>query len=174
MDHLTALDTSAAHLTANIASGTTPVTNVDQGNPVTPVAAPPTLAANIEQCPAVTPAAAGPTLPMHINERSSTTAVPNLVVSENNFPARNPASLMNNIQSALLGPSVSQNQSKFKGELLSDLEMHVQTVKCPKEGMNVALDGILTALRIAKEASDWNPFLKAALSGIVAVVDLAK
>ncbi|KAG6825352.1 hypothetical protein H0H87_009729 [Tephrocybe sp. NHM501043] len=42
------------------------------------------------------------------------------------------------------------------------------------EGVSVALDGLLTALRFAKEASDWNPFLKAALGGIVAVVDLAQ
>ncbi|KAG6913928.1 hypothetical protein DXG01_003459, partial [Tephrocybe rancida] len=68
----------------------------------------------------------------------------------------------------------STHQSKFKGELVSDLEMHVLTVKCFKEGMNVALDGVLTALRVAKEASEWNPFLRAALGGVVAVIDLAK
>ncbi|KAG6823406.1 hypothetical protein H0H92_010321 [Tricholoma furcatifolium] len=44
-----------------------------------------------------------------------------------------------------------------------------------KEGMGVvALDGFLTAMTVAKEASDWNPFLKAALGGVVAVVNLAK
>ncbi|KAG6912133.1 hypothetical protein DXG01_017124, partial [Tephrocybe rancida] len=58
-------------------------------------------------------------------------------------------------QAAPPGPNVSQDQSKFK------------------EHMNVALDGLQTALGIAKEASDWNPFLKAALGGVVAVIDLA-
>ncbi|KAG6852983.1 hypothetical protein H0H87_009009, partial [Tephrocybe sp. NHM501043] len=40
--------------------------------------------------------------------------------------------------------------------------------------MSVALDGLLTVLRVARQASDWNPFLKAALGGVVAVIDLAK
>ncbi|KAG6851486.1 hypothetical protein H0H87_000918, partial [Tephrocybe sp. NHM501043] len=42
------------------------------------------------------------------------------------------------------------------------------------EGLSVTLDGLSTALRLVKEASDWNPVLKAALGGIVAVVDLAE
>ncbi|KAG6915080.1 hypothetical protein DXG01_013550 [Tephrocybe rancida] len=208
MDHLTALDASAAHLAANIgvatvatvpegaasiqvvtstrasyfaisyqaltfytAMGATLAT-IDQGSPVTPVAASSMSAINVEQRISVTPS--GPTSATHINEHSSTTAVPNLVISENNFPARNPAPFMNDYQSAPPGPSVSQDQSKFKGELVSDLEMHLLMVKCPKEGVDVALDGILTVLRVTKEASDWNPFLKAALGGVVAVVDLAK
>ncbi|KAG6912650.1 hypothetical protein DXG01_013104, partial [Tephrocybe rancida] len=95
-----------------------------------------------------------PTSVMNVNERSSTTIAPNLVASQNN-PARNPVSLANVNQAAPPGPNVSQDQNKFK------------------EGMNVALDGFLTVLRIAKEASDWNPFLKAALGGVIAVIDLA-
>ncbi|KAG6905833.1 hypothetical protein DXG01_000481 [Tephrocybe rancida] len=43
-----------------------------------------------------------------------------------------------------------------------------------KEGVNVALDGFLTALKVVKDSSDWNPIFKAALGGIMAVVDLAK
>ncbi|KAG6805986.1 hypothetical protein H0H92_013154, partial [Tricholoma furcatifolium] len=43
-----------------------------------------------------------------------------------------------------------------------------------KEDMGVALDGFLAAMTVAKEASDWNPFLKAVLGGVVAVVELAK
>ncbi|KAG6907180.1 hypothetical protein DXG01_010051 [Tephrocybe rancida] len=70
--------------------------------------------------------------------------------------AMNSVSLMNTNQSASTGPNVPQDQSKFK------------------EGVNVALDGCLTALRLAKDASDWNPFLKAALGGVMAVIDLAK
>ncbi|KAG6887927.1 hypothetical protein C0995_011538 [Termitomyces sp. Mi166 len=38
----------------------------------------------------------------------------------------------------------------------------------------VAADGLVQALRIAKESADWNPFLKGALGGVVAVVDLVK
>ncbi|KAG6915981.1 hypothetical protein DXG01_009002 [Tephrocybe rancida] len=129
--------------------GTTPATNVDQGSPATPAAA-----MNVDQGGSVTQAAAGSTSAMNVNEHSSTTIVPNLVASQNN-PARNPASLANVNQAAPPGPNVSQDQSKFK------------------EGMDVALDGCLTALVIAKETSDWNPFLKAALGGIVAVINLA-
>ncbi|KAG6823381.1 hypothetical protein H0H92_010436, partial [Tricholoma furcatifolium] len=53
-------------------------------------------------------------------------------------------------------PGANQAQSKFK------------------EAMRVALDGLLTGITVAKEASDWNPFLKAVLGGVVAVVELAK
>ncbi|KAG6807226.1 hypothetical protein H0H92_008313 [Tricholoma furcatifolium] len=52
-------------------------------------------------------------------------------------------------------PDANQAQSKLKA-------------------MRVALDGLLTGITVAKEASDWNPFLKAALGGVVAVVELAK
>ncbi|KAG6863708.1 hypothetical protein C0995_006867, partial [Termitomyces sp. Mi166 len=38
----------------------------------------------------------------------------------------------------------------------------------------VAADGIVQALTIAKESADWNPFLKGALGGVVAVVNLVK
>ncbi|KAG6915490.1 hypothetical protein DXG01_011265, partial [Tephrocybe rancida] len=191
MDNLTALGASAAHLAANIgvataptvpevagsiqvvtsthasfftishqaltlltAMGTTPATNVDQGSPATPAAASSTSAINLDQRGSVTPTTAGPTSATNVSEHSFAPEVPNLVVSQNN-PARNPASLTNDNQSAPPGPNVSRDQSKFK------------------DGMNVALDGCLTALRIAKEASDWNPFLKAALGGVVAVIDLA-
>ncbi|KAG6809443.1 hypothetical protein H0H92_000239 [Tricholoma furcatifolium] len=41
-------------------------------------------------------------------------------------------------------------------------------------GVNVVLDGFITVLRVTKEASDWNPFLKAAFGGVVAAIDLAK
>ncbi|KAG6906212.1 hypothetical protein DXG01_015169 [Tephrocybe rancida] len=77
-------------------------------------------------------------------------------------------------QSALPVPNVRQDQSKFKGEPASDLTVHVLTVGHPPEGVNVALDGCLTALRVAKEASEWNPVLKVALGGVMAAIDLAK
>lgn len=38
----------------------------------------------------------------------------------------------------------------------------------------VIWDGFTEALRVAKESSDWNPILKAALGGAVAVIDLGK
>ncbi|KAG6823635.1 hypothetical protein H0H87_000614, partial [Tephrocybe sp. NHM501043] len=84
---------------------------------------------------------------MDDNQHSSTTPVLDNALSENNSDTN---------QTAQPGPNVPQAESKFK------------------EGMSVALDGLLTAVRVARQASDWNPFLKAALGGIVAVVDLAQ
>ncbi|KAG6905510.1 hypothetical protein DXG01_002286 [Tephrocybe rancida] len=52
--------------------------------------------------------------------------------------------------------------------------LNVPRVQNKLKGMDVALDGFLTALRVAKDSSDWNPFLKAALSSIMAIIDLAK
>ncbi|KAG6905011.1 hypothetical protein DXG01_005640, partial [Tephrocybe rancida] len=131
------------------AAGPTLVFNVDQGNPVTPAAAGPTSVTKVDQGRPTIPATTGPASVMNIDC--------NLIVSQN-APARNPGpvSLMNINACALPGLNVPQEQSKFK------------------EGLNVALDGCLTALRVAKEASEWNPFLKAALGGIMAVIDLAK
>ncbi|KAG6852844.1 hypothetical protein H0H87_009278, partial [Tephrocybe sp. NHM501043] len=87
---------------------------------------------------------AGPTSVM---DDDSMTLVIDNVLSENNSDIN---------QTAQPGPNVPRAQRKLK------------------EGVSVALDGLLTALRVAKEASDWNPFLKAALGGIVAVVNLAQ
>ncbi|KAG6915420.1 hypothetical protein DXG01_011594, partial [Tephrocybe rancida] len=173
MDNLAALGASATHLAANISVATAPtvpevaasIQVVTRGTHTsyfnishqtltyyTVVGTMP--ATNVDRGSPATPAVAGPTSAMNVNEHSSTTIVPNLVASQNN-PARNPVSLANVNQAAPPGPNVSQDQSKFK------------------EGMYVALDGCLTALGIAKEASDWNPFLKAALGGAVAVINLA-
>ncbi|KAG6913232.1 hypothetical protein DXG01_008580 [Tephrocybe rancida] len=152
--HVSCFNISHLALTFYAAVGTTPTTNVDQGSPATPAATSSTLAMNVDQGGSVTPAAASPTSAMNLNEHSSSTIVPNLVASQNN-PARNPESLANVNQAVPPGPDVSQDQNKFK------------------EGMDVALDGCLTALVIAKEASDWNPFLKAALGGVMAVINLA-
>lgn len=43
-----------------------------------------------------------------------------------------------------------------------------------KEYANVEWDGLTETLKIAKEFSDWNPFLKSALGGVTAVIDLGK
>ncbi|KAG6887882.1 hypothetical protein C0992_010376 [Termitomyces sp. T32_za158] len=40
--------------------------------------------------------------------------------------------------------------------------------------MEVASDGFMETLIVAKESSDWNPLLKAVLGGLVALVDLGK
>ncbi|KAG6914751.1 hypothetical protein DXG01_015530, partial [Tephrocybe rancida] len=155
------------------ATGTTSAMNVDQGSPATPAAAGPTSAMSIDQHGSVTPAgtyaplitfahralvgytAAAPTSSINVNQHSPPAAVPSSVVSQN-APAMNPVSMINVDQSTLPGPNVPQAQSKFKG------------------GVTVALDGCLTALRVAKEASDWNPFLRATLGGVMAAIDLAK
>ncbi|KAG6905432.1 hypothetical protein DXG01_002778 [Tephrocybe rancida] len=89
--------------------------------------------------------AAGPTPAINVDQRGFVTPA-----------ARNPVSLANINLSTLPGLNVPQQQSKFK------------------EGINVALDGCLTALRVAKEASEWNPFLKAVLGAVMSVIDLAK
>ncbi|KAG6905696.1 hypothetical protein DXG01_001214, partial [Tephrocybe rancida] len=172
---VTAPAVPAASASAQVvtAAGTTSAMNVDQGSPATPAAAGPVSAMGVDESGFVTPAsthappiifalqvliaytATGPTSAMNINQCSSTTAVPNVGVSQND-PVMNAVSLTNVNQSAQPGPNAPQTQSKFK------------------EGVNVALDGCLTALRVAKEASDWNPFLKATLGGVMAAIDLAK
>ncbi|KAG6914895.1 hypothetical protein DXG01_014675 [Tephrocybe rancida] len=155
-----------------VTAGTASAMNIDQGSPVTPAAAGPTSAMSVDQRGSVAPAgytAAAPTSPINVNQHSSPTAVPSLVVSQK-APAMNPVSLTNIDQSGLPGPNVPQAQSKLKGLYL---EVHVLTVNHPTEGVNVALDGCLTVLKVAKEASDWNPFLKAALGGVMAAIDLA-
>lgn len=38
----------------------------------------------------------------------------------------------------------------------------------------ITWDGFTQVLEVAKESSDWNPFLKAALAGAVAVINLGK
>ncbi|KAG6904885.1 hypothetical protein DXG01_006458, partial [Tephrocybe rancida] len=134
------------------AAGPRSVTNIDQHGSVTIVALGPPSAMKADQRSSMAPAAVGPTLAMNIDEGSF---IPKAVISHND-PATNPVSLTNINQSALPGPNVSQDQSKFK------------------DGVNVALDGFLTALRVAKDSSDWNPFLKAVLGGVVAIIDLAK
>ncbi|KAG6859032.1 hypothetical protein C0995_012122, partial [Termitomyces sp. Mi166 len=57
-----------------------------------------------------------------------------------------------------LGSSLNDSQTKSSLETFKE----------------VAVDGIIQGLRIAKESADWNPFLKGALGGVVAVVDLVK
>ncbi|KAG6905560.1 hypothetical protein DXG01_001967, partial [Tephrocybe rancida] len=139
------------------AAGTTSAMNVGQGSPATPAAAGPTSAMSIDQHGSVTPAgytATASTSLISVNQRSSPAAVPSPVVSHN-APAMIPVSMTNVDQSVQPGPNVPQAQCKFKG-------------------VNMALDGCLTALRFAKEASDWNPFLKATLGGVIAAIDLAK
>ncbi|KAG6826497.1 hypothetical protein H0H92_015598 [Tricholoma furcatifolium] len=42
------------------------------------------------------------------------------------------------------------------------------------EHMGVILDGLVTGMTVANEASNWNPLLKSVLGGIVAVVGLTK
>ncbi|KAG6907489.1 hypothetical protein DXG01_008681 [Tephrocybe rancida] len=155
------------------AAGPTSAMNVDHRGSVTAVAMGLQSAMNAGRRSSMTPAAytvAGPTSAMNIDERSST---PKVVVSYNDpskhaslslfhlpppidSAATNPVSLTNINQYSPPGPNVPQDRSKFK------------------EGVDVALDGFLTALRIARDSSDWNPFLKAALSSVVAVIDLAK
>ncbi|KAG6915168.1 hypothetical protein DXG01_012920 [Tephrocybe rancida] len=154
MVNLAALGASAAHLAANIGVATAPTVPEVAASFQVATTVDTTPATNVDQGSPATPAAAGPTSAMNVKERRNTTIVPNLVASQNN-PARNPASLANVNQAAPPGPNASQDQSRLK------------------EGMNVALDGFLTALGIAKEASDWNPIVKAALGGVVAVIDLA-
>ncbi|KAG6905460.1 hypothetical protein DXG01_002547 [Tephrocybe rancida] len=163
---------------------TTSATNIDQGGSLPPVAAGPTSAMSIDQCGSVTAVAmgpwsamntgqrssmtpvsmhtqqvltaytaAGPTSAMNIDERSST---PKAAAPHNN-PTTNPVVSLTNInQYSPPAHNVPQDQSKFK------------------EGVDVALDGFFTALRIANDSSDWNPFLKAVLGSVVAVIDLAK
>ncbi|KAG6917113.1 hypothetical protein DXG01_003933, partial [Tephrocybe rancida] len=134
------------------AAGPTSAMNINQRGSVTTVASRPLSTMNADQRRSMTPAVVGPTSAMNINQRSS---MPKVVVSHNN-PTTNPVSLTNINQLSPPGPNVPQVQSKSK------------------EGMNIALDGFLTALRAAKDSADWNPFLKAALGGVVAVIDLAK
>ncbi|KAG6905303.1 hypothetical protein DXG01_003579, partial [Tephrocybe rancida] len=137
---------SAAQLAANILSvATAPAVPGAAASAPVVIAVGPTLVINVKQDNPMTPATAAPTVATKVNQGSSTIPA-----------AMNSASLTNMIQSTPPGPNVSQDQSKFK------------------EGVTVALDGFLTALRVAKEASEWNPFLKAALGGIVAVIDLGK
>lgn len=38
----------------------------------------------------------------------------------------------------------------------------------------ISWDGFTEVLKVAKESSDWNPFLKSALGGVTAVIDLGK
>ncbi|KAG6916295.1 hypothetical protein DXG01_007492 [Tephrocybe rancida] len=135
---------SAENLATHGASATQPAANVL--GLVTALAAP-GASANA-QVVTVT----GLTSAMNVNQRGPATAVPNVSISQNDS-AMNPVSFD---QSAQPGPDVPQAQRKFK------------------RGVNVALDGCLTALRLAKEASDWNPFLKATLGGVMAAIDLAK
>ncbi|KAG6906574.1 hypothetical protein DXG01_013084, partial [Tephrocybe rancida] len=152
--NLAALGASAAHLAVNIGT----------------VIAPPAPEADLST-QVIT--ATAPTSSINVDQGSSSTAIPSLIVSQTAL-ATNPVSLTNTNQSAPPGPNVPRDQSKFKGQTASDLTAHVLTVNCPAEGVNVVLDGCLTVLRVAKEASEWNPVLKAALGGIVAVIDLAK
>ncbi|KAG6805452.1 hypothetical protein H0H92_015317, partial [Tricholoma furcatifolium] len=77
-------------------------------------------------------------------------------------------------QSAQPGPDVDHASKKFRGKAALQLEARFLTTIFATEGLSVAMDGLSTAIRVAKEASDWNPFLKAALGGVVAVVELAK
>ncbi|KAG6915492.1 hypothetical protein DXG01_011267 [Tephrocybe rancida] len=117
---------------------------------------------NVNQGSRAAPAAVSTTSAMNVNQGSpvtptavSTTSV--VSVDEQGFSmTAGSAAASNASPFSLYGPSVSQSQSKFK------------------EGMNVALDGCLTVLRVAKQASDWNPFLNAALGSIMAVIDLAE
>ncbi|KAG6915272.1 hypothetical protein DXG01_012380, partial [Tephrocybe rancida] len=167
---VTAAAAAEAAATAHVlnAADTTLAMNVDEGSPASPAAAVSTSTTSVDQRDSVTPAgytAAAPTLAIKANQRNSSTAVPSLVVSQN-LPALKSAYSTNIHKSTAPGPNVPQDQSSFKGEAALDLTIHVLTVDSPTEGVNVALDGCLTALRIAKEASDWNPVLKAALGGI--------
>ncbi|KAG6856016.1 hypothetical protein H0H87_008333, partial [Tephrocybe sp. NHM501043] len=148
--------TAAASTQVVTAMDPVSVANDNQGRSTAPaacIAVDHTLAINVDQG-RFTTAVAGPTPAMDANERSSTTPVPD-VVSQNN-PAINTGSLTDIDQTAQPDPNVPQGQNKFK------------------DVASVALDGFLTTLRITKEVSDWNPILKAALNGVVAVVDLAK
>ncbi|KAG6914424.1 hypothetical protein DXG01_000408, partial [Tephrocybe rancida] len=180
VENLVALGTTAAHLTANI--GAVTATAAPEAGVSTQVitaltfykaADTTTSAMNVDQRSSATPAATAPTSSNNVDKGSSSIAIPSLVVSQTT-PAINPVSMMNTNQSAPPDPNVPQDQSKFKGQLASDLAVHVLTVNRSVEGVIVALDGCLTMLRVAKEASEWNPVLKAALGGIVAVIDLAK
>ncbi|KAG6907466.1 hypothetical protein DXG01_008802 [Tephrocybe rancida] len=146
---------SIENLAAPGASAIQPATNV-LGVVAAPVV--PAAAASAQGV-----AVTGTTLAMNVYQGSPATPA-----------TMNPVSLTNVDQSAPSGPNVPQAQSKFKGKPVLYLEVNVLTVNYPTEGMNLALDGCLTVLRVAKEASDWNPLLKAALGGVVAVIDLAK
>ncbi|KAG6825928.1 hypothetical protein H0H92_001823 [Tricholoma furcatifolium] len=134
-----------------------PVVNVDQAVSTTPATVVHTLTINVDQGSFTTSAAAGPTSAIDANQASSTPAAadPTSAIGANP-PAINPVSSTNINQPAQPGPNVTQAPSRFK------------------ERLSVAIDGLSTALRVAKEAADWNPFLKAALGGVVAVVDLAE
>ncbi|KAG6913554.1 hypothetical protein DXG01_005950, partial [Tephrocybe rancida] len=173
---VTAAAVAKAAATAQVvnAAGTTSAMNVDQGSPTTPADAGPTPAMSVDQRGSVTTAGTHTpliafarrvltgytaTAPMSANNvtqhYSPTALVPSLVASQNS-PAMTPVSLDNANQSAPPGTNIPQGQSKFK------------------EGVNVALDSCLTVLRVADGASGWNPVLKAALGGVVAIIDLAK
>ncbi|KAG6828899.1 hypothetical protein H0H87_000445 [Tephrocybe sp. NHM501043] len=154
---------SAAHLASNVPAPMVPEGGASAQVATTMVSV---SSVNVHQESSTTPAPAGPTLVVDDNQQSS--PVPDNVVSENNsgkyisLPSVyvssftiviNTVSLSDVNQTAQPDPNVSQAQSKFKG---------------------VSVDDLSTVLRLAKQASDWNAFLKAALGSVVAVIDLAK
>ncbi|KAG6914754.1 hypothetical protein DXG01_015522 [Tephrocybe rancida] len=158
---VTAASTTASAMNVDQRSSTTPAAmdptsaiNVDQRSSVTTAAASPTPVMNFDPGNPTTPAAAVPTSPINVDQGNSPTTVPSLVVSQAD-PTMNPVSLMSVNQSPP-GPDVPHGQSKFK------------------DGLSLALDGLSTALRVINESSSWNPVLKLALGGVVAVIDLVK
>ncbi|KAG6901684.1 hypothetical protein C0995_009174 [Termitomyces sp. Mi166 len=78
-------------------------------------------------------------------------------------------------------PDISSKKNthtlSFQQEILITLGSSIndsQTRSSLKILKEVAAGGIIQALTIAKESADWNSFLKEALGGVVAVVNLVK
>ncbi|KAG6805357.1 hypothetical protein H0H92_015739, partial [Tricholoma furcatifolium] len=90
-----------------------------------------------------------------------------------------PPSAMEANRGSITSVPVSQTKAVIESGPLPNIDQSMQpganqAQSKLKEDMGVALDGFLAAMTVAKEASDWNPFLKAVLGGVVAVVELAK
>ncbi|KAG5734785.1 hypothetical protein E4T56_gene689 [Termitomyces sp. T112] len=101
-------------------------------------------------------------MPFRKNKPTSTSyGFPSASFQTDNNPSRQPTAAADGHQSLWSDNKLDQSWSDEK----------IASIMTIKE---IASNGLMEGLMIAKESSDWNPILKAVLGGVVAVVSLKK